>query len=85
MVNVKHAKGGDLMQTTVRLSSKNQIVLPREAREAMHLKGRDELIVVVKNDVTIIMPKPESYRAALSGVGKGIYPKNHLKKERGSW
>jgi AbrB family looped-hinge helix DNA binding protein len=85
MVNVKHERGGLSMQTTVRLSSKNQIVLPREAREAMHLKGRDELLVVVKNDVTIIMPKPASYRAALSGMGKGIYPKTHLKKERGSW
>lgn len=70
---------------TVRLSSKNQIVLPRRAREAMHLKGRDELLVVVKDDITIIMPKPKSYRDALSGMGKGIYPKSHLKKERGSW
>ncbi len=73
------------MQTTVRLSSKNQIVLPREAREAMHLKGRDELLVVVKDDVAIIMLKPKSCQAALSGMGKGIYPKAHLKKERGSW
>lgn len=73
------------MQTTVRLSSKNQIVLPREAREAMRLKGRDELLVVVKAGVTIIMPKPESYRTALSGLGKGIYPKAHLRKERRSW
>jgi AbrB family looped-hinge helix DNA binding protein len=85
MVNVKQTEGGAFMQTTVRLSSKNQIVLPREAREAMHLKGRDELLVVVKDDVTIIMPKPESYRAALSGMGKGIYPKAHLRKERRSW
>jgi AbrB family looped-hinge helix DNA binding protein len=84
MVKVKQVKGGS-MQTTVRLSSKNQIVLPREAREAMHLKGRDELLVVVKDDVTIIMPKPESYRAALSGMGKGVYPKAHLRKERRSW
>ena len=73
------------MQTTVRLSSKNQIVLPREAREAMHLKGRDELLVVVKDDVTIIMPKPKNYKAALSGMGKGTFPKAHLKKERRSW
>jgi AbrB family looped-hinge helix DNA binding protein len=73
------------MQTTVRLSSKNQIVLPREAREAMHLKGRDVLLVVVKDDVTIIMPKPENYRSALTGMGKGVYPKTHLKKERESW
>jgi hypothetical protein len=51
----------------------------------MHLKGRDELLVVVKNDVTIIMPKPENYRSALSGMGKGVYAKTHLKKERESW
>lgn len=70
---------------TARLSSKNQIVLPREAREAMHLKGRDELLVVVKNAVTIIMPKPKTYREALSGMGKGLYPKTRLKKESGSW
>jgi len=70
---------------TVRLSSKNQIVLPREAREAMHLKGRDELLVVIKDDVTIIMPKPKSYRQVLAGMGKGIYPKAYHKKERSSW
>jgi len=70
---------------TVRLSSKNQIVLPKESREAMHLKGRDELLVVVKGEVTIIMPKPVKYSAALSGAGKGIYPADHLKKERKSW
>ena len=70
---------------TVRLSSKNQIVLPREAREAMKLKGQDELLVVVKGDVTIIMPKPRNYSAALSGSAKGLYRRNHLKKERASW
>lgn len=70
---------------TVRLSSKNQIVLPREAREAMHLKGRDELLVVVKGNVTVIMPKPKSHRAALTGMGKGVYGKTYLKKERASW
>jgi AbrB family looped-hinge helix DNA binding protein len=70
---------------TVRLSSKNQIVLPREAREAMHLKGRDELLVVVKDNVTVIMPKPKSHRAALTGMGKGVYGKTYLKKERASW
>ncbi len=70
---------------TVRLSSKNQIVLPREAREAMKLKGRDELLVVVKGDVTIIMPKPRSYSSALSGTARGTYRSSYLKKERASW
>ena len=34
----------------VKLSSKNQMVLPKEAREAMHVKGGDELLVVVKGN-----------------------------------
>lgn len=69
----------------VKLSSKNQIVLPKEAREAMHLKPHDELLVVVKDNITIIIPKPKSYLNALSGAGKGIYEKDYLKKERSSW
>ncbi len=70
---------------TVKLSSKNQIVLPKEARDAMRLKGRDELLVVVKDNVTVIMPKPKSYRSALAGTGKGVYRRDYLKKERKSW
>ena len=73
------------MQTIVRLSSKNQIVLPREARDAMRLKGRDELLVVVKDNIAIIMQKPKNYRDALSGLAKGGYSKTHLKGERSSW
>jgi len=69
----------------LKLSSKNQIVLPKEAREAMHVKGGDELLVVVKGKTTVLMPKPKSYAQALGGAGKGLYPKNYLKKERRSW
>jgi AbrB family looped-hinge helix DNA binding protein len=70
---------------TVRLSSKNQIVLPKEARQAMRLKGRDELLVVVKGNITVIMPKPKNYRNELSGAGQKTYPKTYLQKERKSW
>ena len=69
----------------VKLSSKNQIVLPREAREAMNVKGKDELLVVVKDGIALIMPKPESYRCALSGLGKGVYENTYLREERRSW
>ena len=69
----------------VKLSSKNQIVLPKEARDAMKVKGKDELLVVVKNGIAIIMPKPKSYTSAVSGLGKGIYGKKYLERERNSW
>ena len=69
----------------VKMSSKNQIVLPKEAREAMKLKGQDELLIVVKGNVTVIMAKPKSYRSELRGSARGIYGKTYLRKERKSW
>ena len=71
--------------TYLKLSSKNQIVLPKEARTAMQVKAGDRVLVVVKGKVTILMPKPKSYMQALAGIGKGMYPKNHLKRERRAW
>jgi AbrB family looped-hinge helix DNA binding protein len=68
-----------------RLSSKNQIVIPKEARQAMGVKGGDELLVVVKDDLTIVMPKPKRYTSALRGLAKGTYPSDHLKRERRAW
>jgi hypothetical protein len=60
-------------------------VLPRAALEAMHLKRNDELFVVVKGGIAVIMSKPKSYQKALSGAGKGLFPKTHLKRERSAW
>ena len=70
---------------TVTLSSKNQIVIPKEARKAMHIKANDQLLVVVKDNITIILPKPKKYSETLAGIGKGIYKRGHIKEERRSW
>lgn len=70
---------------SLKLSSKNQIVLPKEAREAMKVKGGDEILVVVKGQTTLLLPKPKKYTDALAGKGKGLYPKKYLQKERASW
>ena len=67
------------------LSSKNQIVIPREAREALDLKPGDKLLVSVLGGKVLILEKPKSYRAALRGLARGIYPKDYLSKERDSW
>lgn len=66
-----------------KLSSKNQIVIPREAREALHLKPGDKLIVRILGGKLLIMEKPKSYHRAI--LGRGAYPKDYLKKERESW
>ena len=68
-----------------KLSGKNQIVISKEAREAMGVKSGDELLVVVKGDLTLVMPKPKRYAKTLQGVAKDTYPSGYLKRERRSW
>lgn len=67
------------------LSSKNQIVIPREAREALDLKPGDKLLVIVRGGDVLVLQKPKSYHKAIRGLGRGLYPKDYLRKERESW
>jgi AbrB family looped-hinge helix DNA binding protein len=67
------------------LSSKNQIVIPREAREALDLKPGDKLIISTVGEKIIVIERPQSHRAALAGIARGLYPKDYLRKERNSW
>ena len=66
------------------LSSKNQIVIPRAAREELGLKPGDKLEVVVHGRTMLVFPRPKSYEAALRGIAQGLYPEGYLAKERSS-
>jgi AbrB family looped-hinge helix DNA binding protein len=68
-----------------KLSAKNQIVIPREAREALQLKPGDKLLVVPCGNRIIILEKPKSFSNAIRGLARGLYPKDYLKKEREDW
>ena len=67
------------------LSAKNQIVIPRAAREALRVKAGDKLLVVVRGDRVIVLQKPENHHAAIRGLGAGAYSGGYLPKERRSW
>ncbi len=67
------------------LSSKNQIVVPREAREALGVKPGDKLMVVVSGGRVLVLEKPKSHAAAILGLARSPFPKDHVKKERQSW
>lgn len=71
--------------TEATLSAKNQIVIPREARQALRIKPGDKLTIVVEGDRVIIIEKPRSYRAAIRGIARGVYTGRYLSKERKSW
>ena len=72
-----------MAQATV--SSKNQIVIPREAREALGLRAGDQVLVLVRGKRVLILQKPTSHRAAIRGLAKKTYPAGHVEKERRSW
>ena len=67
------------------ISTKNQIVIQREAREALGVKPGDRILVVVRGDRVIVLQKPNSHHAAIRGLARGLYSRGHLQKERQSW
>jgi AbrB family looped-hinge helix DNA binding protein len=71
--------------TEATLSAKNQIVIPREAREALQVKPGDKLVVVVRGERVIVLQKPKSHHAAIRGLAGGVYSGAYLQKERKSW
>lgn len=68
-----------------KLNSRNQIFIPKDARQAMGVKGGDELLVVVKDDLMLVMSMPKRYTKTMQGLAKGAYPSGYLKRERRSW
>lgn len=57
------------MAVSVKMSSKNQIVVPAEAREALDLRSGDRLIVAVRPDGVIEMERePRDTAGALEGI-----------------
>jgi AbrB family looped-hinge helix DNA binding protein len=67
------------------LSTKNQIVVPREAREALGVKPGDKLLVICRGERVLVLQKPKSHHAAIRGLAEGAFSAGHLQKERQSW
>ena len=77
------------MPTTVTVSSKNQIVIPREAREMLHIGPGEKLLVLCKEDRILLIPKPADYVKRMAGLHKevweGVEAEEYLAAERESW
>lgn len=68
------------MVVSVKISSKNQIVVPKEAREALALEPGERLMVRVRDDGVIEMERkprdlPGEMRGLFAGLpGEGPWP-----------
>ncbi|MCK5447827.1 MAG: AbrB/MazE/SpoVT family DNA-binding domain-containing protein [Gemmatimonadetes bacterium] len=59
------------MSASVKMSSKHQIVVPREAREALGLRPGDRLLVTVMGDVIEMRAEPHDVVTELEGLLSG--------------
>jgi AbrB family looped-hinge helix DNA binding protein len=77
------------MTGKAKLSSKNQIVIPRAVRQALGLKPGDEVLIEGLGGRAILFKKPRSHTAYLAGlekdVWKGVDPLEYVKEARHGW
>ena len=77
------------MGGTTKLSSKHQIVIPREVRRQLGLAAGDGLLVEVRGNTIVLIPRPRSYAKRLRGLHKEVWEhvdaKAYVKEERKGW
>jgi AbrB family looped-hinge helix DNA binding protein len=81
---LEKVKHGGLMRE-VKLSTKNQIVIARDVREALGVKAGDRLLVVPRGNTVVLLRKPKKYSNAIAGMAKDLYGPTYLGEERESW
>jgi AbrB family looped-hinge helix DNA binding protein len=77
------------MTTKVTLSSKNQIVVPKEAREKLNIGPGQEMLVLVKENRIVLIPRPQDFVDRMAGLHKDVWTEvdtdSYLEEERDSW
>lgn len=74
---------------SVKVSTKYQVVIPREARRELDIHEGDELLVEVKGTLMMIMKRPASYTEFTRGLGSSVWEgvdiDKYVRGERESW
>ena len=74
-----------------KLSSKYQIVIPRDVRRQLKLTaGQKMYIYPINEDRAVLAKEPSSYVKAMRGLGKEVWEslgggEEYIKQERASW
>ncbi|MDI6732016.1 MAG: AbrB/MazE/SpoVT family DNA-binding domain-containing protein [Candidatus Margulisbacteria bacterium] len=77
------------MTGKAKLSSKNQIVIPKNIRQYVNLKPGDELLIEGLDGKIILLKKPKNYTDSLAGmhsnVWEGTDPLKYIGSIRKGW
>lgn len=84
------SKGVDMRErTTVKVSKRYQIAVPRAVRRLLNIQSGDQLLVDVQDNMVILMPMPKDHTQALAGlhreIWQGVDAAVYLREEREAW
>jgi AbrB family looped-hinge helix DNA binding protein len=76
--------------TVVKLSKRNQMVLPKAAREALGVEPGGRVLVIVQGQHVRLLPEPEEWTDYVYGLGEDMWAtlgggEKFLQEERASW
>ena len=79
-----------MVSAVVRLNRRNQIVLPRAAREALGVEPGGRVQVVVDGEHVCLLPEPESWAETIYGLGEEMWAalgggEQFLREQRAAW
>ncbi|MCD6291619.1 MAG: AbrB/MazE/SpoVT family DNA-binding domain-containing protein [Anaerolineae bacterium] len=73
---------------TAQVSSKYQVVLPKEVRVALGIHPRTQVLFLIDGDRVYLRPRPTSFSTKLRGLHSHVWRQggeDWLAKERASW
>ena len=77
------------MATSVKVSNRYQIAVPRSARKKLNIQKGDRLLVDVQDGVIVLVPQPKRYSEHLAGLHKAIWEnvdaQEYIDGERNAW
>src|SRR5205807_10013011 len=86
---VQDCNAGRRVGPVVRVSRKHQVVVPREASEALGVGAGDELVVEVENGRVVMKPKPRNDSKHMLGLHKSVWKvvqlESYVRTEREAW
>lgn len=78
-----------MVTATARVSSKHQIVLPKEVRAELGVKAGDDLLFIIRDGQIVVRSRPASFAQAMRGLHKNVWSETDIEQwlatERKSW
>lgn len=81
-----------MITATAQVSTKYQVVIPKEVREVLDVHPGERLLFLVDGDVVYMRPEPADYTAALRGLHRDVWSgldaggmASWLEAERDAW